>query len=204
MKKRKRKSKGSPRVALYARVSTDSQDHALQLDALYQAAEQRGWAISEYIDQASGSGVNLPERERMMADAHAGKIDVVATWRFDRFARSTRDLLDALDTFKALGVEFVSLQEGIDTSTPMGRMVFTMIGALAEFEKNLIRERVRAGIQAAKKRGKVLGRPKVAVDVERARRLRQEGRGWRTVARILNVKPTTLRRAVAAASVEDQ
>ncbi|MCP4604267.1 MAG: recombinase family protein [Proteobacteria bacterium] len=195
-----KKSNKTIRAALYARVSTDHQDHALQLDTLRNAAEQRGWQVEEYIDQASGSGVKLPERERMMGDAQAGKIDIVATWRFDRFARSTRDLLDALDSFRSWGVEFVSLQEGIDTSTPMGRMVFTIIGAMAEFEKNLINERVKAGLQAAKKRGTVLGRPRVPVDVQRALRLRKEGRGWRTVARLLGVKPTTLRRAVAASA----
>lgn len=184
------------RAALYARVSTNKQEHALQLDALRQVAEQRSWKTKEFIDLASGSGAKLPKREKLMADARAGKIDIVVTWRFDRFARSTKDLLDALDSFRLWGVEFLSLQEGIDTSTPMGRMVFTIIGALAEFEKNLIRERVVAGLQATKKRGKVLGRPKVAVDVQRALRLRAEGRGWRTVAKILNVKPTTLRRAV--------
>jgi len=184
------------RAALYSRVSMNKQEHALQLNALRQVAEQRGWKTKEYIDQGTGSGKKLLERDAMMADARAGKIDVVVTWRFDRFARSTRDLLDALDSFRLWGVEFVSLQEGIDATTPMGRMVFTVIGALAEFEKSLIRERVVAGLQAAKKRGKVLGRPRVAIDVQRAIRLRKEGRGWRTVAKILNVKPTTLRRAV--------
>ncbi len=191
-------SKKPTRAALYARVSTDEQKHDLQLDALRQVAEQRGWSVTEYIDQASGSGANLPERNRMMADAQAGKLDLVATWRFDRFARSTRDLLDALDSFQTWGIEFVSLQEGIDTSTPMGRMVFTIIGALAEFEKNLIRERVVAGLQARKKRGKALGRPRVAIDVQRAVRLRNEGKSWRRVARAIGVDQTTLRRAVKA------
>lgn len=192
------------RAGLYGRVSTGHQDHALQLDALRQVGEQRGWRVEEYIDTASGSGEKLPERTRMMSDAQAGKLDVVATWRFDRCARSTRDLLDALDSFRSWGVEFISLQEGIDTSTPMGRMVFTIIGAIAEFEKNLIRERVKAGLETARKRGKVLGRPKVAVDVERALRLREEGRGWRKVARILGVPASTLRRAVAAAQTDEE
>lgn len=184
------------RAALYARVSTGHQEHALQLDALRQAADQRGWSATEYVDQASGAGVKLPERERMMADARVGKIDVVATWRFDRFARSSRDLLDALDSFHSWNVEFISLQEGIDTSTPTGRVMFTIIGAMAEFERNLIRERVSAGLQAAKRRGKPLGRPRVAVDVRRARRLLGEGMSWRRVAKALGVDQSTLRRAV--------
>jgi len=180
---------------LYLRVSTAGQDHQLQRDALLRVSEQRGWETTEYVDTASGSGVKLVERGRMMADAQAGKLDVVACWRFDRFARSTRDLLDALDSFRQWNVEFISLQEGIDTSTPTGRMMFTVIGALAEFEKSLIKERVVAGLETARRRGRTLGRPKVAVDVARAARLRGEGRGWRTVARILGVAPATLRRA---------
>jgi DNA invertase Pin-like site-specific DNA recombinase len=190
------------RAALYARVSTGHQDHQLQRDALLRVAEQRGWETTEYVDTASGSGVKLPERGRMMADAQAGKIDLVACWRFDRFARSTRDLLDALDSFRKWNVEFISLQEGIDTSTPTGRMMFTIIGALAEFEKALIRERVQAGVEAARRRGRVLGRPRRAVDVQRANRLRGEGRGWRSVARVLGVPASTLRRAVAEGCAE--
>lgn len=190
------------RAALYARVSTGHQDHRLQLDALRRVAEQRGWEVVEYIDTASGSGAKLPERERLLADAQGGALDVVACWRFDRFARSTRDLLDALDRFRLWNVEFISLQEGIDTSTPTGRMMFTVIGALAEFEKALIRERVQAGVQAARRRGKVLGRPKRAVDLQRAIRLRGEGRGWRSVARVVGVPVSTLRRAVAAGCAE--
>ncbi len=112
------------------------------------------------------------------------------------FARSLKDLLNALDSFQTWNVEFVSLQEGIDTSTPMGRMVFSIMGALAEFEKNLIRERVMAGLETAKRKGKVLGRPKTAVDVQRALRLRDEGMSWRRVAKALGVDQSTLRRAV--------
>lgn len=188
------------RAAIYARVSTAHQDHALQLDALRQLAEQRGWSVTEYIDQASCSGKKLPQRDKMMADARTGKLDIVAVWRFDRFARSLKDLLDALDSFHQWNVEFISLQEGIDTSTSMGRMVFAIIGALAEFERNLIRERVVAGLETAKRRGKVLGRPRVALDVQRALRLREQGLSWRKVAKALGVDVTTLRRAVNGVS----
>jgi len=184
------------RAALYARVSTDDQKHDLQLDALRQAADQRGWSVTEYVDQASGAGVKLPEREQMMTDARAGKIDVVAVWRFDRFARSVKDLVDALETFRACRVEFVSLQDGADTTTPAGELLFHIIAGIAQFEKRLIRERVSAGLQAAKRRGKVLGRPKVPVDVPRALRLRDEGKSWRRVAKALGVDQSTLRRAV--------
>ncbi len=184
------------RAAIYARVSTAHQDHALQLDALRQLAGQRGWAVTEYIDQASGSGRRLPRRDAMMADARTGKLDLVAVWRFDRFARSLKDLLDALDGFHQWHVEFLSLQEGIDTSTSMGRMVFAIIGALAEFEKNLIRERVVAGLDTAKRRGS----PKTPVDVRRALGLREQGLSWREIAKALGVDQSTLRRALRSVS----
>ncbi len=189
-------SKKPTRAALYARVSTDEQKHDLQLDALRQAGVQQGWLVTEYVDKGSGSGAKLPERDRMMKDARGGKIDVVAVWRFDRFARSVKDLVEALDTFRVIEVQFVSLQDGADTTTPGGELLFHIMAGISQFEKRLIRERVMAGLAAAKKRGKVLGRPKVAVDVQRALRLHNEGKSWRRVARALSIDKTTLRRAM--------
>jgi len=179
------------------RVSTRKQDHDLQLDELRQVARQRGWEVTEYVDTGTGKGgAKLAERERLMEDARAGKLDVVAVWRFDRFARSTRDLLNALESFKAWGVQFVSLREGIDTSTPTGQLVFTVIAALAEFERNLIRERVKAGIDTARRKGKKLGRPRAFVAVAKARTLLAEGYSYRKCAKKLGVDVRTMKRAL--------
>src|ERR1700674_4544826 len=120
-----------------------------------------------------------------MADAHRRRFDVVVVWRFDRFARSVSRLLRALETFQALGIEFVSLSEQLDTSTPTGKMVFTILGAVAELERRLIAERVRAGLRNAKAKGKRLGRPRKVVDTSKIAILRAQGRSWRTIARQL-------------------
>ena len=185
------------RAALYARVSTSGhgQDVGLQLDELRQVAAQRGWTFSEFVDEGvSGSKDRRPALDRMMADARAGKLDVVAVWRFDRFARDTRHLLTAMEEFRALGVAFVSLREQIDTSTPMGKAMFTIISAIGELERDLIRERVVAGVHRAKANGKHCGRPKVAMDLRPAIALLREGRGLKDVAAILKVSRATLRR----------
>jgi DNA invertase Pin-like site-specific DNA recombinase len=136
-----------------------------------------------------------------MADARRGKFSVVAVWRFDRFARSTSHLLRALEEFSALGIDFVSLSEAIDTSTPAGRMVFTVLGAVAELERSIIRERVVAGQRAAKKRGVKFGRPIVAVDVAQVRRLRSDGLSWRAIATETGVPKDTLRRSQTSVTV---
>lgn len=185
------------RAALYARVSTTGhgQDVGLQLDELRQVASQRGWTATDYVDEGvSGSKDRRPALDRMMADARAGKLDVVAVWRFDRFARNTAHLLAAMDEFRALGVSFVSLREQIDTSTPMGKAMFTIVSAISELERDLIRERVVAGVQRAKASGKHCGRPKVAMDLRPALALIREGRGLKDVAAILKVSRATLRR----------
>jgi DNA invertase Pin-like site-specific DNA recombinase len=124
------------RVAIYARVSTSNhgQDVGMQTREQHQFADARGWQVfDDYIDQGvSGSKDSRPELNRLMADAHKRRFDVVCVWRFDRFARSVSHLLRALETFQALGIEFVSLSEQLDTSTPTGKMVFTVLGAVAE------------------------------------------------------------------------
>lgn len=188
------------RCGLYARVSTSDQSVDLQLDGLRRLAQQRGWAVvGEYIDHGvSGTKDKRPELDRLMADARTGKLDVVLVWRFDRFARSVRHLVLALDEFRSMAVDFVSMSDGIDTSTPAGRFSFTIIAAVAELERELIRERTRAGLQAAKRRGAKLGRPKVEIDLGQAARLRHEGRSIRQVAAVLDVHPTTLHRALGA------
>jgi DNA invertase Pin-like site-specific DNA recombinase len=117
-----------------------------------------------------------------MRDAHARRFDVICCWRFDRFCRSVSHLLRALETFNALGIEFVSLCEQVDTNTPTGKLVFTILGAVAEGERNLIAERVRAGLRNARAKGKRLGRPTKVVDVARINSLRASGHSWRSIA----------------------
>ena len=151
------------RVAIYARVSTPDgkgQSPQMQLHELREHCERRGWQmLGEYVDRMTGSKDSRPELDHLMADAHKRRFDVVIVWKFDRFARSVSHLLRALETFKALGIEFVSFSEQLDTSTPAGKLVFTVLGAVAELERSLIIERVRAGMRNAKAKGKRIGRP---------------------------------------------
>jgi DNA invertase Pin-like site-specific DNA recombinase len=173
------------RAAIYARVSAPDkgQSPEMQLRELREYSERRGWQIvGEYVDGISGAKDRRPQLDRMMEDAHKRRFDVVAVWKFDRFARSVSHLLRALDTFRVLGIEFVSLSESLDAATPAGRMVFTVLGAVAELERSLIAERVRAGLRNARAKGKRLGRPRVAVDVPRIRRLHTQGRSVREIA----------------------
>ena len=187
------------KAALYARVSTtNGQDPEMQLRELREYIDRRGWKIAgEYVDQGiSGAKEKRPELDRMMADAHRRRFDAVVVWKFDRFARSVSHLLRALETFKALGIEFVSLSEQVDTSTPMGKMVFTVLGAVAELERSLIAERVRAGLRNARAKGKRLGRPKVDVDAARIAHLRASGHSWNAITSQLNIGRGTAYRAL--------
>ena len=185
------------RAGLYARVSTSGhgQDVGLQMEELRQVARQRAWTAVEFIDDGvSGSIERRPGLDRMLADARAGKLDVIAVWRFDRFARDTRHLLVSMEEFRQLGVEFVSLREQIDTSTPMGKAMFTIIAAISELERDLIRERVVAGVRRAQAAGKHCGRPKAEMDLRPALALLGEGRSLKEVSAILAVSRATLRR----------
>ena len=149
-------------AALYARVSTNNgQDPTMQTRELREYCERRGWIIAgEYVDIGiSGTKETRPGLDRLMADAHKRRFDIVVVWKFDRFARSVSHLLRALENFQALGLHFVSLSESVDTSTPAGKMVFTVLGAVAELERSLIAERVRAGMRNARAKGKKIGRP---------------------------------------------
>jgi len=177
------------RTALYARVSTDRQDTELQLREFKEYCLRREWDItSEYVDTGvSGSKERRPELDKLMADARKRKFDAVVVYRFDRFARSTRHLLNALAEFQALGIEFISLHEGIDTSTPNGKFMFSILAAVAELERSIIRERVISGVRAARAKGKTLGRPRIAVDGSKVRLLRSQGRSLRSIALMLGV-----------------
>jgi DNA invertase Pin-like site-specific DNA recombinase len=144
--------------------------------------------VGEYVDEGiSGSKDNRPELNKLMADAHRRRFDALVVWRFDRFARSVSHLLRALETFKSLGVEFVSLSEQVDTSTPTGKMVFTVRGAVAELERSLIAERVKAGLRNARAKGKRLGRPRVVVDAAKVGVLRASGYSWREITAELGI-----------------
>jgi DNA invertase Pin-like site-specific DNA recombinase len=153
----------SVRAVIYARVSTtnNGQDPSMQTRELHEYCLRRGWtAVGEYVDAGiSGTKERRPRLDALMADAARRKFDIVVVWKFDRFARSVSHLLRALENFQALGIEFVSLSEQLDTSTPTGKMVFTVLGAVAELERSLIVERVRAGMRNARSKGKRIGRP---------------------------------------------
>src|SRR5450759_3836075 len=190
------------RVALYARVSTSNgqQDPERQLRELREYAKRRDLSIvGEYTDRLSGSKESRPALNRLMADASARKFDAVLVWKLDRFARSLKHLVNALAEFEALGVAFVSLRDNLDLSTPSGRLMFQIIGAMAEFERSLIQERVRAGLRNARAKGKRLGRPRICVDAAKLRELRAEGRGWREVAAKLGIGVGTAIRAAQVA-----
>ena len=188
-----------PRVAIYARVSTlnHGQDVGMQTRELRQFCEARGWqAVGEYLDEGiSGAKETRPRLDQLMADARKRRFDVVAVWRFDRFARSVSHLLRALETFNALGVGFVSLSESLDTSTPAWKMVFTVLGAVAELERSLIAERVRAGLRNARAKGKRLGRPRVLLDAARIAALRTQGRSWREITLEMGISKGSAQRA---------
>ena len=179
------------RAALYMRVSTKNhgQTTETQALALSEYAAHRGFTVTEgYRDEGiSGSKDSRPALDRLMRDARARKFDVVIVARFDRFARSVSHLLRALEEFSHLGVDFISVSESIDTSTPVGRMIFTVLGAVAELERNLIRERVVMGLDRAKRQGKKLGRPKTLVDREKVAALRAKGLSLRQIATELKV-----------------
>ncbi len=189
------------RVGIYARVSTNRQCPESQLLPLREYATARGFEIvSEYVDVISGSKDSRPELARLMADAQKRRLDAVVVWKFDRFARSTRHLVTALEQFNALGVDFISLSESIDTSTPMGKMVFTVLAAVAELELSLIRERVVMGLERAKAQGKQLGRPQVETSEEQLLALSEQGLSSRQIAEETGLSSSTVLRRLSAAS----
>jgi DNA invertase Pin-like site-specific DNA recombinase len=206
---------GANRVAIYARVSTskcekcgkrqsdhDARDHEyrgqdaeVQLRELREYAELRGWQITEiYTDSVSGTKNSRPGLDKLMGDAARRRFDVVVVWRFDRFARSVSHLLRALEQFQSLGIDFVSLSENVDTSTPTGKMIFTVLGAVAELERSLIVERVKAGIRNARAKGKKLGRPRADVRESEIEALRASGASWRAIAKEMGFGVGTVHR----------
>jgi DNA invertase Pin-like site-specific DNA recombinase len=167
----------------------------MQLRELREYAALRGWEITgEYTDHGiSGSRDSRPALNRLMTDAHQRRFDAVLVWKVDRFGRSLRHLVNALDELGALGVAFVSLRDNLDLSTPSGRLMFAVIGAMAEFERALIQERVRAGLRNARAKGKQLGRPRRIVNRDTILRMKAEGASLRQIAERLGVGYGTVR-----------
>jgi DNA invertase Pin-like site-specific DNA recombinase len=195
------------RIALYARVSTNGklQDPEMQLRELREYATRRGWEIvAEFVDRGvSGTKEKRPQLDAMMLACQQRAVDAVMVWKLDRFARSLKHLVNALAEFDALGVAFISLRDNLDLTTPAGRLMFQIVGAMAEFERSLIVERVRAGLHNPDKpgyssKGNRLGRPRVGVPVAKIERLKREGVNLREIARQVGVSKTTILRALAA------
>lgn len=187
------------RVALYARVSTlnHGQDPEMQLRELREYAAHRGCTIvREYCDQGvSGSKESRPALNDLLADARRRSFDAVAVWKLDRFGRSLKHLVTTLAELEAVGVAFVSLHDNLDLSTPSGRLMFQIIGAMAEFERALIQERVRAGIRNARAKGTRIGRPRAYANADDIARLRAAGSSWVTICSELRVSKGTAQRA---------
>jgi len=206
------------RVAIYVRVSTASktklgdaenfiQNLGVQEQPLRDLITQRGWTLYRvYSDRASGAKERRVGLDALMKDARRGHFDVVVVWRFDRFARSAKQLVFGLEEFRALGIDFVSHQEALDTSTPMRKAMFTVMAAMAELERSIIQERVIAGIDHALRNGtrsgRPVGRPKVVIDGDVVVQLRSiEGLSWPAIARKLHSSSGSVRRSYNAAAV---
>lgn len=183
------------RAALYMRVSSLDQHPETQLHDLRQMAAQRGLEIvNQYTDRISGAKARRPGLDALMRDARHGKFDVVLVWASDRIARSTRHFLETLDELSRLGIEFASFREPIDTGGPLGRALVTIIGAVAELERNLIIERVRAGMRRARLEGRHIGRKPVEVDRDAILGDRRRGQSLGQLARTYGVSRTTIHR----------
>jgi len=186
------------RCALYARVSTSNgqQDPEMQLRELREYCERRGWKIaSEYVDHGiSGSKDSRPALNRLMIDAKRREFDAVLVWKIDRWGRSLKHLVTSLADLDAVGIAFVSLRDNLDLTTPSGRLMMQLLGAMAEFERALIQERVKAGLRNARAKGKRLGRPRIFVSESRVEMLRGLGLSWRDIAKQLGVGVGTVHR----------
>lgn len=186
------------RAARYLRVSRSDQNINLQSDETQQMIERRGWILSaSYHDQGiSGSKDRRPQLDRMMQAARRREFDVLVVYRADRLFRSLKHLVTTIDELSALGVDFVSCTEPFDTCTPQGRLMLHLVSAFSEFERGVLIERTKAGLDAARRRGKRLGRPQVYVDVAKATRLRAQGMSYAAVAKSLGVSVGRLHKAL--------
>ena len=186
----------SPRCGPYARVSTTKQELDLQLEELHRLAARRGWVVANvYTDVISGTSTKRPGLDRLLMDAHAGRIDVVAVWKLDRLGRSLIHMIQVVDDLLAKGIHVVSATEPhLDSTTPQGRLLRNIFASVAEYERELIRERVRSGQARAKAKGVKFGRRPRQLDVDELCRRREAGQGWRRIARAMKAPTSTLRR----------
>jgi len=185
------------RAALYMRVSSVDQHPETQLHDLRQMAAQRGYGIvNEYTDRISGVKARRPGLDDMMRNARRGRFDVVMVWASDRIARSVKHFLEVLDELNRLNIEFISFRENIDTGGPLGRAIVVIIGAIAELERNLIIERVRAGMRRARLEGRHIGRNPLELDDEAIRRERCQGHSLRQIARGHRISTATVQRVL--------
>ena len=184
-------------VAIYARVSTDKQKVDMQLQELRLFVKRSGWTIhNEYIDHGfTGANTNRPAFTVMLDDAKKRKFDILLIWKLDRLSRSMKDLINTLDELGHYGINFISYDNNLDTTTPTGKLVFHVIGAVAEFEKDIIRDRVIAGLAHAKSQGKRLGRPPLSdAKLTEAKKLLKQGLSMRAVEKKLGVGEGTIRK----------
>jgi DNA invertase Pin-like site-specific DNA recombinase len=193
------------RAAIYVRVSTDRQTVENQLAALRQIAERRGWEVVETYNDAGISGAKgreeRPGLDRLLTDSSKRKFDIVMSWAIDRMGRSLIDLLGTIEHLHSCGVDLYLDQQNIDTSTPMGRLVFQVTGAFAEFERSMIRQRIHAGLARAKRAGKQLGRPQVTGELEwKAQKLLRKGVGILKTAKTVGLGTSTVARIKAEMS----
>ena len=190
----------SQQVAIYERVSTEAQSVEMQDLDLKQYCEQRRFGIYHiYIDHGvSGTRERRPALDQLMADARKRKFDTVLVWRFDRFARSTKHLVTSLEEFQHLGIAFVSFHENVDTNSPVGKVLFTIISAIAELERDIIAERIRGGLRRAKAMGKKIGRPGLQMDTERILELKTQGLSIRAIAKQVGASPSYVHKALRA------
>ncbi len=190
------------RVGIYARVSTTDkgQDVGLQLRDLEAYTKARGWTIRDrFVDEGiSGSQTKRPALDRLLCACRRRQVDVVLVWRLDRLGRSLKHLIMTLDELQSLGVAFVSLNEQLDCTTATGQLLLHLLGAFAEFERAIIRERVKAGLANARSKGKRLGRPSLAIDSVQVKTLRKTGHSIRKIARALHVSPASVHKTLSA------
>lgn len=186
------------KVAIYVRVSTSGQTVENQERELLAHCQRQGWQVFKvYRDEGySGAVADRPALKEMMADARLGRFNLLAVWKIDRLARSISHLLEVLTELKGLGIGFVSLTEAINTETAQGRMIANFLGSIAEFERELIQERVRSGIARARSQGIAIGRPRRGFDFAKAMELKNQGLGYKQIAKSLNVPRSTIHRAL--------
>jgi putative DNA-invertase from lambdoid prophage Rac len=188
------------RLALYARVSTQDQDCAQQLTALREYAAARQWPVAgEYVDTISGTIDRRPALARLMTDAQQRKVDAIAVWKIDRWGRSMPHFVASVQELDSVGVRFIAITQGIDTDTanPASRLLLNILAAMAEFERELIVERTKAGLARAKRQGRIGGRPRLVVNRDHIATMAAEGNSMRAIAQELGISASSVCRLLA-------